>query len=264
MKRRWKRCLAGAMLAAMLVVGTACSVEETTGTSNEGELEMTEMVRDALTLAGADMEQFNEDEPKASEQRLMEAAAWLEKTLARKYPGTAFQMTACVRRGLNQEYDQFTLEPEGRPEESFTARVWSEEDGFRCTDSYYGVAKTADYEAWLKEKLSAAEPDARIFSTIDFQFSEECGADMPIGEGARQPEFFAYTWILLADNGGAFAERTAALWKIMEDENLSGDFAVYLMAEDPGEMSKEEAFRLIPSHSAAQPVYSDMDRLIRR
>jgi len=257
MRGFWKKCVAGLLLAAVIAGGAGCRESE----KGSGEVpEMTEMVRSALTLAGADMQVFSEESPKPSEKRLMQAAEYLEKTLMKKYPGAAFEMTGCVKRGLNQPYDVFVLQPAGQPEKEFTARVTETDTGYVMTDSWYGVMKTTDFEEYIAELIKECEPQAQVISTIDFQFSEECGASMPIMQGVRQPEFFSFTWILIPAGDKAFEERAAAVWAAIEADKLDGDYALYLMPAGAAQMSREEALEKIYSHTDKQPVYEALAR----
>lgn len=263
MKRPGKAAALLALILLLTALLTACGNKKSGDTDNgKGGVEMTEMVKQALTLTGADMENFNAETAKVSEKMLMESAAYLEKTLSEKYPGVEFEMTACVPNSIVQHHDEFTLQPAGRPGDEFTANVTGGES-FSCTDSYYGILKIADYEALVSEKLAAVEPGAQVFCTIDFQFAESCGADTPIADAVADTGMFAYTWILLQPGAADFSDRAAAIEQVFAGSELRGDYAVYLMTEGSSALSKAEAFEKIPANSDTQ-VYSDVARFIRQ
>lgn len=224
---------------------------------------MTEMIMSALELAGADMENFDAQNPKLSERMLINATSCLEAELNRKYPETEFRMRTCVRRGLNQEYDEFTLAPTDRPQDVFTARVWGAAPDFTCQEGYYGVLHSADYEALLSEQLAGVDPNLQVFSTIDYLFGADVTGATPIDQAVQDRAFFAYTWILLRPGDAPLAERADSIRQKLADGMLWGDYAVYLLLPDAPEMTKAEAFERIPANGTSA-VYSDLVRFSLR
>ena len=251
------------MLIVLLIAGTLI-LAGTETEADKGALVMTEMMRQALVLAGCDMTEFDEENPTFTERRLMEATAYLENALKAKYPDETFELTACVRRGLNQEYDEFVLAPSGAPDQTFAARVSGIPGSFSCTESYFGIARIEDYEALVRNALTAAEPDITVLSTIDYQFSERFTQDTPIGEALNEEGFFAYTWLLLREDGRPFEARVEALRKAVGEQNSAGDYTVYLLTEEyAGIDSKADAFRFIPGHTQDHPVYVQSSRFLQ-
>ena len=253
-----KRILTVCFLAICLTL-TACTA--TTGGQEEekGGGEMTEMVKRALELAGVSSEAVEKGDLRVSEKTLAESAAFLESALAAKYPGVEFEMTACVPYSFGQGQDEYVLQPAGEPEAEFTAKVTAGDD-MKLTDSYYGVMKRADYEAYIKEIIGAAEPAVQVISTIDYQFDAEWTADRPIAEAAAESGMFAYTWVLLAPDAEDFADRAAEIEKLLKDAGMRGDYGVYLMAEGVGELAREAALAEIPEGKDA--VYTALVRFI--
>ena len=220
---------------------------------------MTDMVKTALVLAGVNSEAIDKGELRVSEKTLAESAAFLETALAEKYPGVEFEMTACVPYSFGQSQDEYVLQPAGAPENEFTAHVTAGDEK-KLTDSYYGVLKRADYEAYIKEIIGGVEPGAQVISTIDYQFDAEWTADRPIAEAVADSGMFAYTWVLLAPDAENFADRTAAVEKLLTDAGLRGDYGVYLMAEGAPELTREAALTKIPDGKGT--VYTELARFI--
>ncbi len=229
----------------------------------EGEMTMiTNMQYDALRLAKCDMERFDPENPRFTEKMLLEATAFLEETLARKYADTEFMLTACVRRGLNQEYDEFQLVPNGDETSVFMARIFGSGKNLSCRDSYYGVLKTAEYEALLREKTDALASGLKVFSTIDLYLDEEHDAAFPLAQAMEEDGFFAYTWILVPSETPDFNGLSAELEKTMRESGLKGDYAVYSLTEHGNTISdKSTAFERIPKN---QDEYSEIRRFIVR
>lgn len=238
---------------------TACDTDDASNkTDSKGGFTMTELTKQALILNGTDMDKFNADNPEVSETTLIESVEALENTLAKKYPGIDFEMTAYIPGGILEDYDEFSLQPVGKPAEAFTAEVHS--DG-KCTDSYYGVIKTAEYEALLSGKIAAAEPSNQVFSTINYQFDDAWDASAALEKAVSETGMYAYTWILLAPGDAAPADRAEAVKALLSEAGLKGDYAVYVMLDDALKLTKAEAFEKIPANSSAQ-VYSDIVRFI--
>lgn len=253
-----KRILTVCFLVLCLLL-TACTAT-TGGQENEkGGVEMTEMVKRALVLAGVSSDAIEKGELKVSEKTLAESAAFLETALTAKYPGVEFEMTACVPYSFGQSQDEYVLQPAGVPEAEFTAKVTAG-DEMKLTDSYYGVIKRADYEAYIKEIIGAIEPGAQVISTIDYQFDAEWTADRPIAEAAADSGMFAYTWVLLAPDAEDIGDRAAKVEKLLKDAGMRGDYGVYLMAEGVGELTREEALADIPE--GKNDVYTELVRFI--
>ena len=225
---------------------------------------MTEMMWKALELAGCNLTQFDESNPRFSEQMLIDSTAYLEQKLSEKYPGIEFTLTSCVRRGLNQAYDEFGIAPKDHPELSAFARVWGDNGRFRLTDSFYGTLKSEDYEAMIQAKLVDLEPHAKVYSTLDYQFPEWFTLQTPIEEALKESAFFSYTWILLESDSRIFDDRADAIEALIHAEALAGDYTIYLLDDRCTPIqSKSDAFARIPAHSTDNPVYSRMKRFMQ-
>ena len=251
-----------AACAAMLCMLTACAVNPG-GAGQEGATEMTEMALNALRLAGYDMEQFDPGNPRLSEQVLIDAAECLERTLSEKYPGVAFTLTACLRHGIDQPYDEFhfTTGQTG----VVVARVYTNDDGsFRCTDGFYGAAKAAEFDEKILSLIADIEPEAASYSTLNGQFGDDVTLDTPLDDVLAGGELLTYTWILLPPGDRAFAGRVSAIRERLAAGKQGGDFSVYLLTEQgtAAAMTREEALERIPADRQAHRVFSEFTRFI--
>lgn len=238
--------------------------KETNEAKNEGSGEtMTEMARNALILAGFNMEQFDESNPRMSEQMLIESADYLDAALAEKYPGISFVLQGCVRGGLMQPYDEYILAPADDPQARFTARIHgSSGSGFSLTDSYYGVAKAADVESFFESLIAGVEPDAAVYATVEMDAGGDVTLDTPVTQAVGDDSFFAFAWILLPPGGEDFDVRFEQVRRTVETASVSGDYAVYLMEAGADVKTKADAFAFIPKNENGQgaQVYSALRR----
>ena len=264
--RRFGKAFICVLLAGILFFcQTGCTYTVSSSDTEKKEVqklawgELTDMTRKALELAGADLEQFDPQNPKLSEKMLIESAAYLETVLTGKYPETQFVVLSCVRRGLNQEYDEFRLAPSDRPEDVFMARVSGNTGNFSCAEGYYGVIHAEEYEQLLTQIFAEHAEQVQVFSTIDYLFSEEIAEDTPLAAAIREPDFYAFSWVLLTPNDTPFAERVSVMKLAVEDASAWGDYAFYLLMPDVDDMTKAEAFSRFP-HNEEEKVYSDMIR----
>lgn len=223
---------------------------------------ITKMQYDALRLAGCKMETFDASNPRFTEKKLLAATEYLEKILRDKYGDTSFELSSCIRRGLNQAYDEFFLIPNGEEAKLFSARVYGSTGQYSCTDSYYGVLNTEAYEQIQQKALSEIVPDVRVFSTIDQQFDEKHDLSVTIEQTLKEDSFFAFSWILIMPGSGDFEKLSQNIESKLRDMGLNGDYAIYQLTENGKSIgNRQEAFDRIPKN---QNEYTTVVRFVIR
>ncbi len=259
-----KRLLAKLAACAVAVGILASCAGVSNPTEQKGVSNMTDMARKALTLAGFDMERFDESNPRVSERILMDATHCLEDSLAAKYPGVVFELTSCAAQEIDQPYFDYTLQTTQPDCDPIVARVRTTGDGYVCTDSYYGAAKAGEYASLVKSAGAAIEPDAQAFSTLYAQFGGEVTLDAPLENVLKRGDLLTYTWILLPPGGAAFGARAAAIRGQLAAKGLTGDFSVYLLTAQAAAspMTRKEAFERIPGDASTHLVWSEYTRFI--
>ena len=226
---------------------------------------MTEFVREALVQTGIAMDQFDESAPMPQEQETIDAAAFLEKKLAEKYPNDTFSLITFNRHSVDQAYDEFILAPLGDADKQFTAIVQGDSEGLFARDGYYGVVRNADYEQYLTDLFSSVEPEVQVIATISCLLPDDVTLDAPIDQVASRTDFLAYVWLLCPPGEeGSFAARDEALWACVLRDDLHGSFTMFEMLPETTGLAREEALARIPQHTDAAPVYSERDRHARR
>lgn len=232
--------------------------------SSEGEIPLTEMAKELLALRGINVDTASSESLRFTEARIVETADRLERYLGEKYPGVVFHPDNVILRNYDQAYDLFQLHVEAN-DQQIQAEARETNDGIAFVDNYYGFLKNDAYESWLGQVFDDLAPGMKIYSTIYCMLDERYDLEMPVEEAANDTVFFAYTWFLLPPSGAAFDELADAFHSRIDSMGLSGEFTVYSMINPLSEdMTKEDAFALIPGHSTSNPVYSNRARFIRR